>query len=651
MRIQRLLFFGSFLFFLIFSAFPFAAKAEERVLNFAVIAEVQKDASMIVTEQITVNIEHKIIRRGITHAFPIKEIYDDRKLRNYGFELLSVKLDGKDVNYYEESAGYYHGLAVGNKDRLAPRGEHTYEIVYKTTGHVRDLPETDEIYYNVMGDIGAFPVDQASFTLHLPDAGEESLLNVVGYTGSRGESGSDSILEGKNTVKTTRTLLPGEGFTVAFAWKKGLVDLPSESFANMIGANRTLTLLAIFAIILLHFMAARYYFNRPLRGAVVPLFSPPEGMTPGYAAALKAMEYTSTVLHADIIWAAVNGFLRVDARKAENIILQKIDDESKKSGAEWAKEQCQELIDNLFRPGAALTGIDLGRSDGRVRAMLCFEHLEKKYTEQQKGFWQHNYIPVVTGVTLFVALFYWALQYIYSPHLDIGAQWGGVWEYLGITASFLGLAVLFLWGTRNVYRTMQGIRRIALVMVLPLLAIGTLAALLAVSSEDYFFLFMFTASLAATAWFIAKDQGHGRINPIGQEKFLQMRGLEMYIRTAEKDRLAKLNAPEDTVEKFEELLPYAIAFGCAEAWQKRFDKVLAELNYAPNWAENGGGRIPYRNLTGSAGMAAAASACVKLSSDYRASKGSGSSSGSSSSSGTSGGSSGGGSGGSSVGGW
>lgn len=55
----------------------------------------------------------------------------------------------------------------------------------------------------------------------------------------------------------------------------------------------------------------------------------------------------------------------------------------------------------------------------------------------------------------------------------------------------------------------------------------------------------------------------------------------MYIRIAEKDRLAKLKAPEDTVEKFEELLPYAVALGCAKAWRKRFRTVLAERDYTP----------------------------------------------------------------------
>ena len=74
-----------------------------------------------------------------------------------------------------------------------------------------------------------------------------------------------------------------------------------------------------------------------------------------------------------------------------------------------------------------------------------------------------------------------------------------------------------------------------------------------------------------------------RLTDKGKKIEAQIRGLEMYIRTAEKDRLAIINAPEDTVEKYEEILPYAVALDCADAWQKRFNPLLMQLNYMPNW--------------------------------------------------------------------
>lgn len=128
----------------------------------------------------------------------------------------------------------------------------------------------------------------------------------------------------------------------------------------------------------------------------------------------------------------------------------------------------------------------------------------------------------------------------------------------------------------------------------------------------------------------------------------QIEGLRMYIMMAEKDRLAMINAPEDTVDKYEELLPYAIAMGCADAWQKRFDPLLESIDYRPSWSTipDGMTSIAYRDLTRDSMIDDSPSvvAIRTAIAESESSKSGGSSSGSS-------GSSGGGSGGGGVGGW
>jgi len=192
--------------------------------------------------------------------------------------------------------------------------------------------------------------------------------------------------------------------------------------------------------------------------------------------------------------------------------------------------------------------------------------------------------------------------------------------------------------------------------------IAILAGVWAISAGDYFFMGMYAATMGVTAWGVMNPLG--RRTPEGREAYAKVQGLEMYIRTAETNRLAKLNAPEDTVEKFEELLPYALALGCASAWQKRFDKVLLAVDYDPQWvvATDRTGRHRYRKafatVTGFGGMAAAANAARAAHAHYKLTSsfsGPGSGSGSGGSRGGSGfgggGSVGGGSGGTRVGGW
>ena len=326
-----------------------------------------------------------------------------------------------------------------------------------------------------------------------------------------------------------------------------------------------------------------------------------------------------------------------------------------KSGGEWAHKACEELASEFF--WGLREEVNLRDKEGKELAADAFEHLEKKYSKQQKDFWKHSYIPVVPGLLLLVALLIWAMRYIYSPMLDIGVDYGGSFGYLAIVCMLFFLIGLCVWGLRKAFSVYEGIHRLALLILLPLLAVGVLATLWFLSAGDWFFMFMLAAIGGMTTWFVANPPAS--LSQKGREHYATMQGLEMYIRAAEKNRLAKLNAPEDTIEKFEELLPYAVALGCADAWQKRFDTVLVELEYAPDWVESDGGRIPYRTslaaITSAGGMAAAANACARLSHDHRISQASHSASGGSGSSGGSsgfgGGSVGGGSGGSRVGGW
>ena len=58
----------------------------------------------------------------------------------------------------------------------------------------------------------------------------------------------------------------------------------------------------------------------------------------------------------------------------------------------------------------------------------------------------------------------------------------------------------------------------------------------------------------------------------------QIEGLELYIRTAETNRLNLAGAPDLTTEQFERLLPYAIALNAEEPWSEAFQSAFARAN-------------------------------------------------------------------------
>ena len=70
---------------------------------------------------------------------------------------------------------------------------------------------------------------------------------------------------------------------------------------------------------------------------------------------------------------------------------------------------------------------------------------------------------------------------------------------------------------------------------------------------------------------------------LGAKTKAELEGFRTYLKTDEDRRLNMLSPPEKTPELFEKLLPYAIALNVDSQWCKKFDKVLKQLNYQPQW--------------------------------------------------------------------
>ncbi|MFZ2339767.1 MAG: DUF2207 domain-containing protein [Bacteroidales bacterium] len=84
------------------------------------------------------------------------------------------------------------------------------------------------------------------------------------------------------------------------------------------------------------------------------------------------------------------------------------------------------------------------------------------------------------------------------------------------------------------------------------------------------------------AWLIKAPTPRGRLMMDEAE------GFKMYLSVAEKERLDLMHEPELTVERFENLLPYAIALGVENQWGQKFENALKQSmqgtkTYSPAW--------------------------------------------------------------------
>ena len=73
----------------------------------------------------------------------------------------------------------------------------------------------------------------------------------------------------------------------------------------------------------------------------------------------------------------------------------------------------------------------------------------------------------------------------------------------------------------------------------------------------------------------------GELTEVGAKQWALVDGFKLYLSVVEKDRLKFSDAPDKTPERFNALLPYAIALGVEKDWAKQFEGI--DIAPATNW--------------------------------------------------------------------
>ena len=162
--------------------------AQEEILSYHSDIEIHADASMTVTEKITVRSEGNRIQRGIFRDFPTQ--YQDRfgNTIRVNFQPISITRDTNNEPWSSEPRSNGVRVYIGDANVLLTNGIHNYELRYRTTRQLGYFEDHDELYWNVTGNGWDFRILQASARLTLPQEIGISELAVEGYTGPFGAS-------------------------------------------------------------------------------------------------------------------------------------------------------------------------------------------------------------------------------------------------------------------------------------------------------------------------------------------------------------------------------------------------------------------------------------------------------------------------------
>ncbi len=556
---------------LCFFSLALAAHAEEAILRFHSDIVVNTDASMDVTEAITVVSEGNRIRHGIFRDFPTRYTDKHGVQVTVEFDVQSVSLDGHSEPYAIESISNGKRVRIGSKDVYVQSGTHNYVIKYQTARQLGFFDKFDELYWNVTGNGWDFEIHDASVNVKLP-AGAVIQQSSV-YSGSFGSSGKDakSSSSSSNTysAQTTRVLHSSEGLTIAVAWQKGIVSPPSQSQERLWWLRDNI---GFFTLGLTLLGVAGYFFSAwarvgrdPPKGAIIPLFHPPQDLGPAGVRYVWKQAFDNTAVAAAFVGLGVKKYLKISNAEGQYTI-------ERLAGQGAALTTSEASLHNLIPE----IPFDLEQSN-HVKIASLVNNLQRNLEKAYNGtLFHNNYGWFAIGIIL--SIFGLAISAFLTPDglgitgLFIGGFSSAFWL---VILSVGGMAIKGIFGAGGFFSKLKSL--VSLIFIVPFLGAGIGVPFAFFSSE--------TISPTLLA-FVGTTIAIGALNMMfyylmpaptvtGRQVLDQIEGFRLYLTTAEEKRLDALNPPEKTPELFERYLPYAMALDCENAWNKKFAAVLA----------------------------------------------------------------------------
>jgi uncharacterized membrane protein YgcG len=596
---------------LVFALWLFAggdAFAAEVIHSFDSDVRVAKNGELTVAETVRVQAEGRDIRHGIYRDFPLTFKDAGGSLREVDFKLLGVERDGKPEAY---STTHEHGIIriyAGNKDTIVPPGAHTYVFRYRTGRQVRWFDGKAELNWNVTGNFWRFPIMEASYRLQFV-AGSRP-LRWTAYTGRVGARGNDwqgnvGAL-GTLTVGTTRRLAPGEGLTVVAEIPADAIEPPTQNTVLWyeIFDNRRWIFAGLgFVLVLGYYLAAWDAVGRdPRRGTIIPLFQPPAGISPALANYIRDWGFGREkwrAFTAAALSLAVRGLLRFDDR-AGTLTLKTTgkgppgDARALPAGEDaiftWVKDQ-----------GGTAT---ISKVHGESVAKVGKNFTTSIEAENRNRFFHRNLGYVIAGLAMTAAVVVGVVAFGGLRDQDMSILIG--LGFAGFVAGILGVQVLqALFSGASFDGVVRAIISVAFFAVFISISTSMLQvvspsnlqeALPAVWSyvENYPFAFVLvTAFTTINGLFFYLMRAP---TALGRPIMDQLAGFRLYLETAESDRL-NMQAPEITADRFEALLPYAVALDVEKPWSDAFAAALRRArpgeadpmsSYQPGWSSGGG---------------------------------------------------------------
>lgn len=507
------------------------------IVSFHADYQINADRTIDVTERIDVDFgplqKHGIYReiktryrRVVGSGIPIQAGTED-----IGIELLSVT-DGQrqPLGTSIERGGRFR-VRIGDPD-IYVTGAQTYILKYRIERGIGWFAAHDELYWQVTGTEWPVPILRATARVRLPSHQPSSPYSAWCYAGWYESSDNSRCTAEANGLGEFRyesgRLDPGEGLTLVAGFPKELVPAPTRSELFMAQFLRWWPISLPMFVLVGMFMRWNAVGREPETGSIVPNWKPPEKLPPGAAGTLLDQKAGMDDIVATLLDLAVRGFITLKEVEPEGLFGQ---------------------LDSKTFIGKALRSLKLTKTDWEISRT------------EQSGDGLTRYELLILGGVLEGD----ESRRMSDMHNDFYKHLPKIYEGMYDEVVERGLFLKRPETTRNKYRGLG----LLFIVAAPALGFplqnGVLAFGLGLSG---IIIFLFANAMPA-------------MTPFGARRWAELKGLEEYIRRAEKLELETKYAPEKTTQLFESLLPYAIALNVSDIWVKQFASVLAAQ--PPTW--------------------------------------------------------------------
>lgn len=556
------------------------------ILRFNSLVDIANEDKITVTEEIIAEFPNPGRNKGIYRDIPINPRWQDKGRRMVSLRVVSVSIDGVPQAADDIQDNWpFRRIYLRNQKQFLTAGVHRFVLQYEMTQQLGYFDKQDELTWNVTGSGWKGGVGHSLCMVLAPEGAD--FTDLKSWLGLRGEQKSPLKVEkarvrGRDAVvfKAEQGMRPGEDFTVAVAWPKGVCKSPS-TLRPEDETGFTLSLAGLLGLALVFSTFIWFRFGRdPQAGPAIPLFYPPElpdrlGRKKGRKGerlSAAAVDYiwhkarlTSRGLAGLLLSLIERGDCAVEGNAKEGFVLHGVKDTSP-------------IPEESIAARMLGTELHLDKEDAEALSRVkdvCEERLEKDYAGQwQDNFW---YIVLILVPSLL------GLYFLLTGNLGPYEQWPAELGDYGI----LGLLMLLVVGLYG-YGIYNLIRRVRVLMtLLSMLALtGVLAFLVwsgwgaynGLSDLTWIFsplqLLLMIAILAVPVLFIPIMDAPSREAALLRQ---QIAGLAMYIGAAESERLKYANPPDKPLALYHRLLPYAVVLGLEKAWGDRFASELESI--------------------------------------------------------------------------